>query len=158
MYASIRGAGHFVRHLLEMCAAMCIGVAVLDLPFLGAARFVGYTDPIHQLPELTALVVAFNMTLPMAAWMRYRGMAWRPIAQMSGAMFVEAIVLIVVSWFGVIHKSGLVALQHQLMMPAMIAVMLCSLDLYTGRAGHPVHASETARSKAVPGRETLVRQ
>jgi hypothetical protein len=35
---------HFVRHLMEMCAAMCIGMAVLDGLFFGGAALLGYPD------------------------------------------------------------------------------------------------------------------
>ena len=45
-------------------------------------------------------MIAFNMSLPMAAWTRFRGMEWRPIAEMSGAMFALAIVLIWIAWDG----------------------------------------------------------
>jgi hypothetical protein len=39
----------------------------------------------QQSPELALLVIAFDFTLPMALWMRFRGMAWRPTLEMSGA-------------------------------------------------------------------------
>jgi hypothetical protein len=65
---------------------------------LGRGQFLRLCQPVRQIPaqfpEFTALVIAFNMSLPMAAWTRFRGMEWRPIAEMSGAMFALAIVLI----------------------------------------------------------------
>lgn len=138
----LHAVGHFVRHLAEMCAAMCVGFAVLDLPFIGVAKVLGYSDPIHELPELSALVVAFNMSLPMALWMRHRGHRWDGIMEMTAAMFVEAGVLISASWAGAVSGSTVVAWQHALMMPVMVVVMLFRLDLYTGRAHHV----DTARS------------
>jgi len=77
---SLRGqVGHFVLHYLEMCAPMCIGFAVLDLVYFAAARLFGYSDPFTELPELSVLGVAFNMTAPMAGWMLFRGcLAGRP--------------------------------------------------------------------------------
>src|SRR5919197_679570 len=82
MYPRLRPLGHFVRHLLEMCLVMCLGMAVLDGVFYAIARLVGYPDPLVQLPELSTLVVAFNMTAPMVAWMRFRGHDWRPVWEM----------------------------------------------------------------------------
>ncbi len=38
-----------------------------------------------RLPELSTAVVAFNMTAPMVAWMRFRGMDWRLIWEMAWA-------------------------------------------------------------------------
>lgn len=50
----VRPAGRFGLHLFEMCMAMCVGVAVLDMPFLALATWAGYSDPIRQLPEQAA--------------------------------------------------------------------------------------------------------
>src|SRR5215213_7290345 len=86
--------GHFVRHYFEMCLAMCLGFAILNVPFYWAARAIGSADPLSQFPELSALVIAFNMSAPMAAWMRHRGMDWGSIVEMSGVMVIEALVLI----------------------------------------------------------------
>lgn len=133
---AMRPVGRFARHLFEMCMAMCIGVAVLDLPFFGVVSLLGYSDPLRQLPELSALVVAFNMSVPMAAWMRHRGHEWSCIWEMSGAMVAEAILLIGVAWLGVFPKANLVAWQHTLMVPAMVVVMLYRLDVYTGGVRH----------------------
>ena len=37
----------------------------------------GYANLPERAPVLTVVVVAINLSLPMAAWMRFRGMAWR---------------------------------------------------------------------------------
>jgi hypothetical protein len=134
-------AWHFIRHNLEMCMAMCLGLAVLDALFLWSAALIGYSDPLRQIPELVTLVAALNMTAPMAAWMRFRGMEWRPIAEMSATMVAEAILLIGVAWLGIIPRSSLVNWLHALMMPVMLVPILYRLDLYTGRAGHHAHAA-----------------
>lgn len=136
----LRPAGHFVLHFVEMCAAMCIGLAVLDLVYVGIARIAGYTDPFTQVLALSTLVIAFNMTVPMVAWMRFRGMAWRPINEMAAAMVGEAVLLLGLYWIGMIPAQNLFPLQHALMMPAMLIPMFFRLDLYTGRAGHGAHA------------------
>lgn len=133
--------GHFLQHYLEMCAVMCVGEAVLDVLFFGGAWVIWHSNLISQFPELSTLVIAFNMSVPMVAWMRFRGMEWRPTWEMSGAMFVEAILLIGVSWLGIIAKSSLVFWQEALMMLAMLPPMLFRLDLYTGRVGHRAHAA-----------------
>ena len=129
-------AGYFFRHLLEMVLAMFIGMGVLGFVTLRLAGMIGYTDPLRQIPEVSALVMAFNMAVPMAAWMRYRGMDWGPISEMSGAMFVEVILLIGVVWLGIFPENRLILWQHVLMIPAMIVPMLYRRDLYTGHVGH----------------------
>lgn len=136
----LRCLGHFVWHFLEMCLAMCVGFGVGDALYFWAAGQVGYSTPFTQLPELSVLVVAFNMTAPMVAWMRFRGMGWRPIWEMSAAMVVWALLLLVAGALGLLERSSLAALEHSLMMPVMLVPMLLRLDLYTGRAGHSGHA------------------
>ena len=61
----------------------------------------------------------FNFTLPMAAWMRFRDMKWRPILEMSGA--------------AIGRFCGFACV-------AMVVPMLFRLDLYTGRTSHFGHA------------------
>ena len=139
-YGAAAQAGHFIRHPLEMLLAMVVGMGVLGFVALRAAGMVGYTDPLHQIPEVSAFVMAFNMALPMAIWMRYRSMDWVPISEMSGAMFAEVILLISMVWLGLYPVSKLILWQHVLMVPAMIIIpMLYRFDLYTGRAGHMMH-------------------
>jgi hypothetical protein len=133
--------GHFVRHYIEMCVPMCIGFVVLDLVYFWGARLFGYSEPFSQLPELSVLVVAFNMTAPMTAWMLFRHMPRRPTAEMSAAMVIWAIVLLGFGWLGILPKSSLALLEHGLMMPIMLIPMLFRLDLYTGRAGHMTHTA-----------------
>jgi hypothetical protein len=128
-----------------MCAAMCVGMVALGALYFALARMAGVAAPLRQYPELSALVMAFNMALPMAAWMHFRGMDRRPIAEMSGAMFVEVFALIGASWLGVIPQGSIVFWQHTLMLPTMVVVMLFRLDTYTGRSGHhEQHAAHAA--------------
>jgi len=134
-------AGHFLGHYVEMCLAMCIGFGVLDLVYFWAAGRFGYTQPFSQLPALSVLIVTFNMTAPMVVWMRFRGMAWRPIAEMATSMVILAITLLGVGWLGIAPKSSLAIWEHALMMPVMLIPMLFRLDLYTGRMEHDAHAA-----------------
>jgi hypothetical protein len=137
----------FVRHFLEMCAAMCIGAAVLGLVYSWAAAGVGVSNAYVQYPELSALVLAFNMTAPMVAWMRYRGMAWQPITEMSGVMVIEAVAIVVLYWIGALGNvaagsvSSLWVWQHGLMMPAMLVPMLVRLDFFSGGMHHRAKAA-----------------
>ena len=81
-----RQVWQFARHYLEMCAAMCIGGVILNtLVFVVGRTPLGYPDLRQYYPGLALVVPAVLFTLPMAAWMRIRGMAWRPTMEMSGA-------------------------------------------------------------------------
>jgi hypothetical protein len=80
------------------------------------------------------VVVTVSMTAPMTAWLLYRGMPHRAIAEMSAAMPIVAIVLVGLSLLGALPKDGLALLEHGLMMPAMLIPMLLRLDIYSGGA------------------------
>jgi len=95
-------------------------------------------------PDLSVLIVTASMTAPMTAWMLYRGMPRRAIAEMSAVMPIVAIVLVGLSWLGVLPKDELALLEHGLMMPAMLIPMLLRLDLYTGRVGNTMHVRHAA--------------
>ena len=75
------------------------------------------------------------MTAPMVAWMRLRGMAARPTAEMAAAMVVLALLILVAGWLGIVAMETLPWLAHGLMMPAMLVPMLLRRELYTG---HPL--------------------
>ncbi len=134
-----REIGHFVVHYFEMCLPMCIGFALGDLVYFWAAGLFGYSHPFRQLPELSVLVVTFNMTAPMVAWMLFRRMPRRPTAEMAAAMPILALVLLGLGWLAILPKTDLALWEHGLMMPVMLIPMFLRMDVYTGRAGHTMH-------------------
>jgi hypothetical protein len=123
----------FGLHYVEMCVAMCVGFAIGDAIFFALAGLTGHSKPFTELPVLSVLVVTVSMTAPMTAWMLYRGMPRRIVAEMSAAMPVLAIALLCLAWIGAIPTSAMAPAEHGLMMPAMLMPMLLRLDFYTGR-------------------------
>ena len=57
--------GRFVMHYVEMLLAMFAGMLLLWMPLVALGR--------PDATELELLGMAFTMTVPMVAWMRYRG-------------------------------------------------------------------------------------
>jgi hypothetical protein len=135
-----RQVWHFARHYLEMCAAMCIvGVPLNALVFVVGPALLGYPDLRQHYPGLALVVAAFLFTLPMAVWMRVRGMAWRPTLEMSGATVGVAVVVVALAGVGVVSQGGLHAWLDASCGPwclVMVVAMLFRLPLYTGRTGH----------------------
>ena len=131
-----RQIGRFALHFGEMCVPMCIGFAIGDLVYFWLAGMAGYVEPFTELPVLSVLVVTVTMTAPMTAWMLYRGMPRRPVAEMSAAIPILAGLLLGLGWLGILPLGSLALLEHGLMMPVMLVPMLVRLDLYTGRADH----------------------
>jgi hypothetical protein len=141
--------GHFVRHYFEMCVPMCIGFALGDLVYFWVAGRFGYSHPFRELPALSVLVVTFNMTAPMTAWMLFRRMPRRPVVEMSASMPLLAIVLLAFGWLSFVPKGDLALLEHGLMMPVMLIPMLFRLDVYTGRTAEPAPTKSAIRAASV---------
>jgi hypothetical protein len=137
-------AKRFIRHYLEMVAAMFAGMAVLVLPagWLVAAAGGSYDDS----PALMFLVMAVTMTVPMVAWMRYRGHRWRANTEMAASMFLPTFAVIALLWSGVVdHTGALMALEHVAMLVSMLGAMLLRPAEYTGGVhGHPAVAERVA--------------
>lgn len=117
----------FTLHYIEMIIAMFVGMYALG--FLQSAVGLGVSHA--QYPELGYLVMALNMSIGMAAWMRFRGHAWRPTLEMCAAMFVPVVPLFPLLWTGVIDGGGLMLFAHVAMFPLMLGAMLLRRAEYT---------------------------
>ena len=126
--------GRFVKHYVEMLVAMFTGMFALGLPVAALGWDI---NPI----ELELLYMAFIMSVPMVAWMRYRGHGWAPAGEMTAAMFVPNLAAIGLLWAGTVEGGHApMMIQHVAMFPAMLAVMLLRRSEYTGHAGR-AHAT-----------------
>jgi hypothetical protein len=127
----------FIGHFVEMCVAMCVGGGLLNaLIFVAGPALAGYPNLREKTPALAVLLIALIYLAPMAVWMRFRGMPWRPVLEMSGAVVALAVVLIGLATFGAMPESDLRSVALGFCGPAcvvMLPVMLLRLDLYTGR-------------------------
>ena len=129
----------FLRHYLEMVAAMLLGMVVLGgaLTVLLEAVGIDVSNWDRDLPALYLLAMDFVMTVPMVGWMRHRGHGWRPSAEMAGSMLVPTLVVVGMLTAGVggdVHS--LMAIQHVAMFPAMFGVMLLRREEYGGTHAH----------------------
>jgi hypothetical protein len=116
------GRWRFLRHYLEMVAAMLVGMAVLGTAVRGLLALAGLRYPARY-PDLAALEMATTMSVGMVAWMRHRGHGWAGTLEMAGAMFAPAVALLPLLWLGVITGDALLALEHLAMLPLMLLVM-----------------------------------
>jgi hypothetical protein len=138
---------HFIRHYVEMVVAMFLGMLVLGgagAVLLGAVG-VDVGSWRSDAPELLLLGMAFTMSVPMVAWMRHRGHGWAPAWEMTASMFVPSVAAIVLLWIGAVEDTGtLLAIQHIVMFPAMLAAMLLRIPEYTG-AAHDMDSASALR-------------
>ena len=122
-------AKHFLRHYLEMVAAMFLGMAILGVPVDRALDALGATSD-----EFMFLGMATTMTVPMVGWMLYRGHGWRANAEMSASMFVPTFAVIGVLSAGLLTSIGaLMTIEHTAMFVLMAAVMLARPAEYIHR-------------------------
>jgi hypothetical protein len=116
----------FIRHYFEMLIAMFVGMGVLA----GGPAAAGFEI---DAPELALLWMAFTMSVPMVAWMRYRGHGWAASWEMTASMFVPSFAAIALLWTGVAEDHGtLMAIQHIGMFPSMLVAMLMRREEYSG--------------------------
>ena len=120
----------FIRHYVEMLIAMFVGMGV----FAGAGAAAGFEV---EGTELLLLWMAFTMSVPMVAWMRYRGHGWTPALEMTAAMFIPSFAAVGLLGAGLVEDEGaLLGIQHAAMFPAMLVSMLLRRDEYSGAHAH----------------------
>lgn len=108
----------FALHGLEMVIAMLVGMIVLGPVWAWA------WPGLSENATAQALVMATNMSIGMAVWMRMRGHRLPAIAEMSVAMYLSFLVLLPFHWVGALSAMALMTAGHVLMLPAMLFAML----------------------------------
>jgi hypothetical protein len=130
----------FLRHFFEMLLVMMLGMCVLGAAFgafhelaFGSGVAAAWRDHV----VLAAFAMAFNMTVPMVLWMRYRGHSWERGGEMAAAMNLPVLPLLVLYGVDVIAARGVLEGQMMLMIPAMLGAMLYRKEEYS--APHTAH-------------------
>ena len=108
----------FLQHGVEMVVVMVAGMVLLG-PIWSFAW-----PGLHESTTAHVLVMATNMSLGMAVWMRVRGHGLASIAEMAAAMYLPFLLLLPVSLTGALTTMGLMTVVHVLMVLGMLAVML----------------------------------
>jgi glyoxylate carboligase len=120
----------FVFHYVEMVLAMVVGMLLLG----------GLSEVLLDLPDETAVTLvemAIAMTVPMVAWMRYRGHGWRATNEMAAAMIIPAVGALVLLGAGIVTDEGtLMMIEHTAMFVGMFGAMLWRHEEYTGHHHH----------------------
>jgi flagellar biosynthetic protein FliP len=128
----------FIRHFVEMLVVMMLGMSLLGGAFSGLHTLLfggGFADAWRDHVLLAALSMAFNMTVPMVLWMRYRGHSWQRGGEMAAAMNLPVVPLLALNVFGAISAVAVLGLQMILMIPAMLSAMLYRKGEYAGPHG-----------------------
>jgi hypothetical protein len=91
----------FWRHFWQMLASMAAGMIVTGAIFLSVVGLKTWDEVTTQYPTQSLVAMAVGMTVPMAAWMLYRGMGWRNTAEMSALMLLAVVPFLCLVWFDV---------------------------------------------------------
>lgn len=128
-----RGSGSrraFALHFLEMVLVMFVGMGVFS--GLAALAFdVAGSSVSDQSGAFRVMLMGVNMTIPMVAWMWFRGHRAVLNAEMAAAMLVPSVVAAALVWSGALGTMAGLGVQHAVMVPAMLGVMLWRYDEYS---------------------------
>lgn len=124
-------ARRFALHYAEMVVVMFAGMAVVGIPGVLALEAAG-----SGWDELAAgvqfILMCASMTVPMVAWMRFRGHGWRASGEMAGSMIVPTLVALALLPTGID--------EHALMMGEHVAMPIAMLGVMLARPAEYVHA------------------
>lgn len=141
--SSTHPAGHtrtgrrtFALHFGEMVLVMFIGMGVFSgITALGFAA--AGSSQTAQPGWLRVMLMGVNMAIPMVLWMAYRGHSRTRNAEMAASMLVPSAIAAALAATGVLATMPALVVQHVVMVPAMLGVMLWRYDEYAHP--HRVH-------------------
>jgi hypothetical protein len=120
----------FARHFGEMLLAMFAGMLALgglaELVFAMLGSSVS-----HQAGALQVTLMGFSMTVPMVAWMSHRGHSHARSAEMASSMLVPTFAAAMLALLGALGEAAALGVQHVVMIPAMLGVMLWRYEHYS---------------------------
>jgi hypothetical protein len=127
--SSHAAASRFARHCLEMVLAMAVGMVVLGPLESQVATVTGQSGALDG-AIVEPLLMAANMTVTMAAWMRFRGHRHRLVAEMVVGMNAPFLALLAPLWVGAITGHMMLMAGHVLMVVGMLTAMLARRSEY----------------------------
>ncbi len=129
----------FLRHYLEMVAAMVAGMVLLGPPLMMISRLFGYSFMFD--PTIRTLIMATNMNIGMIVWMRYRGHSWERTLEMVAGMTLPFLAFLVPMWLGLISELTVNVLGHVAMLIGMWVSMVLRRAEYSMDHSQHMHIS-----------------
>ena len=128
-----RFLAHFGEMLLAMFAGMLVLGGLTQLGFAAAGNSLGEASGAVQV-----LLMGFAMTVPMDTWMAYRGHERARTLEMAGSMVLPTLAAAALAAAGLLGAGAALGVQHVVMIPAMLGVMLWRYDHYARPHRHSV--------------------
>ena len=137
--------GRFLWHFAEMVLAMQVGGLIFLLLIRLIPESSSFAPALARGTFLRPIVSGILMTVPMVAWMIFRGHGQRHSLEMAAAMLAPVFAILALRILGAdTYLPWLAKLSCPSMYPAMLAAMLYRRDHYTGQAGHSAHTAGSA--------------
>jgi len=130
-----------------MIVAMLLGMALYPL-WVMATSDARAESWVHR-PDVAGIVMATAMSMPMVAWMVYRGHRALLTVEMVAAMFAGFLVLLPPLWVGAISAATFMVVGHIVMPLLMLLAMLARRGEYTHH--HPTPRRARATRSSQPG-------
>src|SRR4051794_22886340 len=130
LFASKRHVSPFWRHFLQMLAVMMVGMTVSGAVLLTAVGLKTWEEVTTQYGTQALIAMAVGMTVPMAAWMLYRGMGWKNTYEMAAVMAIPVIPFLCLVWFD-LTKSAQCGPYCAVTIVAMLALMFFRRSEYS---------------------------
>jgi hypothetical protein len=96
---------HFWRHFFEMLGIMVAGMIATGAVFLAVVGLKTWDEITFVYSTQALVAMAFGMTVPMVAWMLYRGMGWKNTYEMALAMVVPVVPFLCLVWFSITESA-----------------------------------------------------
>jgi hypothetical protein len=95
----------FWKHYLQMAAVMGVGMFFAGAILTFVVGLKSWDEVTIQYPNQALLAMVAGMSIPMVAWMRFRGMGWRNSYEMALAMVLPVIPFLCLVWFGITKSA-----------------------------------------------------
>jgi hypothetical protein len=96
---------HFWKHYLQMAAVMGVGMFVAGAILTFTVGLKSRDEVTIRYPNQALLAMVAGMSIPMVAWMSFRGMGWRNSYEMALAMVLPVIPFLCLVWFGITKSA-----------------------------------------------------
>lgn len=142
--APAASVGAFARHYVEMVVAMGLGMMAFGILFVSPLDPLGLREALWARPIARELGMLVAMSLPMAAWMLFRGHSAECTIEMVVGMAVPSLVVIGLADAAVVPGLGtgnLSLWSHVAMLLGMLGAMLVRRDEYARPHHEHTHPS-----------------
>lgn len=133
---------HFLLHFLEIQIPMVFGALICYLLGRLITTSSSFAKVYHPGTYLFATGDILFLTVPVLAWMIFRGYGWRRSLEMVVAMIAPVAAIVMLGELaGVGYLLWLVIAMYPAMCLGMLVYMLYRRDQFAGKEGHSAHVA-----------------